>query len=195
MLLIWLDDGIIVPAKPSAWNLPMTVTFKKNLDGTKTDKIRLVLDPRMLNKVLPVDNHQLPLINDIFNSMTDAVVFSTLDLKSAFNQFPVFGPDQHKTTFTAPNNLQYMYRGAPFGISTISQLFSRIMLNLFKDLPYVKCFVDDICVFSSSMHAHFLHFIFWVIVSPLRERKLIPVNLRTFMNGRDRLLRSKFKVS
>ena len=46
----------------------MTVTHKKNLDGTNTDKILLVLDPRMLNKVLPVDNHQLPLINDIFNS-------------------------------------------------------------------------------------------------------------------------------
>ncbi|KAG1606416.1 hypothetical protein G6F46_013023 [Rhizopus delemar] len=116
-----------------------------------------MLDPRMLNKVLPVDNHQLPLINDIFNSMSGAVIFSTLDLKSAFNQFPVNKDDQIKTTFTAPNNLQYMYRGAPFGISTISQLFSRIMLTLFKDLPYVKCFVDDICIFSSSIHAHFLH--------------------------------------
>jgi hypothetical protein len=31
------------------------------------------------------------------------------------------------------------------------------MLTLFKDLPFVKCFVDDICIFSSSMHAHFLH--------------------------------------
>ncbi|ORE02423.1 DNA/RNA polymerase [Rhizopus microsporus var. microsporus] len=100
----WLEDGIIVPAQPSAWNLPMTVTLKKNLDGT----------------VLPVNNHQLPLISDIFNSMSNAVVFSTLNLKSAFNQFPVYGPDQVKTTFTAPNNLQYMYRGAPFGISTIN---------------------------------------------------------------------------
>ncbi|KAG1441540.1 hypothetical protein G6F56_011436 [Rhizopus delemar] len=50
----WLDEGIIIPAKPSVWNLPMTVTLKKNSDGTKTDKIRLVLDPRMLNKVLPL---------------------------------------------------------------------------------------------------------------------------------------------
>ncbi|KAG1438400.1 hypothetical protein G6F56_012650 [Rhizopus delemar] len=50
--------------------------------------------------------------------MANATVFSTLDLKSAFNQFPVYEPDQVKTTFTAPNNLQYMYRGAPFGIST-----------------------------------------------------------------------------
>ncbi|KAG1175326.1 hypothetical protein G6F36_011112 [Rhizopus arrhizus] len=55
----WIEDGIIVPAKPSAWNLPMTVTVKKNLDGTKTDKIRLVLHNRMLDKVLPIDNHLL----------------------------------------------------------------------------------------------------------------------------------------
>jgi hypothetical protein len=41
------------------------------------------------DKIRPVDNHQLPLISDIFQSMSGATVFSTLDLKSAFNQFPV----------------------------------------------------------------------------------------------------------
>ncbi|EIE83945.1 hypothetical protein RO3G_08655 [Rhizopus delemar RA 99-880] len=136
---------------------PIAYTLQPKVMDIINSWLDEVLDPRMLNKVLPVDNHQLPLINDIFNSMSGAVIFSTLDLKSAFNQFPVNKDDQIKTTFTAPNNLQYMYRGAPFGISTISQLFSRIMLTLFKDLPYVKCFVDDICIFSSSIHAHFLH--------------------------------------
>lgn len=153
----WLKDGIIMPATPSGWNLPITVALKKNLDGTKTDKIRVVLDPRMLNKHLPVDATPLPLISNIFDAMAGSVVFTTLDLKSAFNQFPVNPDDRVKTTFTAPNNLQYMYRGSPFGISTISQLFSRVMLTLFKDLPYVQCFVDDLCIHSSSMQAHFHH--------------------------------------
>jgi hypothetical protein len=50
-----------------------------------------------------------------------------------------------------------MHVGSPFGVSTISQLFSRVILTLFKDLPYVKSFVDDIVVISRSVNAHFNH--------------------------------------
>ncbi|KAI8969473.1 hypothetical protein BDB01DRAFT_855893 [Pilobolus umbonatus] len=78
----WLNDGIIIPAKSSAWNLPITVVQKKNLDGSKTDKIRVCLDPRMLNKHLPVLSMALPLLPSIFQNMTNAKVFTTLDLKS-----------------------------------------------------------------------------------------------------------------
>ncbi|KAG1458662.1 hypothetical protein G6F46_006076 [Rhizopus delemar] len=92
----WIEDGIIVPAKPSAWNLPMTFYT-----------IECWIRFYQLTTIY------FPLIDDISNPMSNAVVFSTLDLKSSFNQFPVYGSDQIKATFTAPNNLQYMYRGAP----------------------------------------------------------------------------------
>jgi hypothetical protein len=75
--------------------------------------------------------------------MSDCAVFTTIDLASAFSQFKVNENDRIKTSFTGPDNLKYMHIGSPFGVSTISQLFSRVMLTLFKDLPYVKSFVDD----------------------------------------------------
>jgi ribosomal protein L21E len=153
----WLDSGIITEAEPSEWNLPITVVPKKDLDGKKTDKIRVVLDTRLLNKALPTINETLPLIADIYHAMAGSKVFSTIDLKSAFSQFPVNAPDRKKTSFTAPNGLKYMHVGSPFGISTISQLFSRVMLTLFKNMPFVRCFVDDIVIFSQSIEAHFLH--------------------------------------
>lgn len=151
-----LDNGIVEPAKPSPWNLPLTVAKKKDSEGNLT-KIRLVLDPRMLNKLLPVDKFPLPLISDIFQAMANSVVWSTVDLVGAFNQFPLFEQDRVKTTFTAPNGLTYMYKGTPFGLSIISQQFSRVMLTLFKDLPFCKSFVDDIVIFSKSMEEHAEH--------------------------------------
>jgi hypothetical protein len=89
----------------------------------------------MLNKVLPVDNHQLPLINDIFNSMSCAVIFSTLGLKSAFNQFSVNKDDQIKTTFTAPNNLQY----------TVAVKIGR----MFSYFAYTRCGLPHFLVYSN----------------------------------------------
>lgn len=127
----WLKDGIIMLAENSGWNLPMTVTYKKGLTSGKIDKndkknIRLLLDLRCLNSALldsSKSSHSLPLISDIFTRMEGCTVFTTIDLKSAFNQFPINPSDRIKTTFTAPNHLQYCYVGSPFGLSNISQLF------------------------------------------------------------------------
>ncbi|GAA5799534.1 hypothetical protein HPULCUR_004950 [Helicostylum pulchrum] len=73
----WEKDKIIVPAKPSGWNLPMTVTFEKDhVDGAicKDKKnIRLLLDPRKLNEALDdssKNSHSLPLINDTVTRKT-----------------------------------------------------------------------------------------------------------------------------
>lgn len=65
--------------------------------------------------------------------------------------------DRVKTSFTATNNLKYMYVGASFGVSTIIQLFSRVILPLFQGLPYVRSFIDDICIMPQSIEAHFQH--------------------------------------
>lgn len=151
-----LKDGIITRAPATQWNLPITVTPKKDADG-KLTKVRLVLDPRMLNKMLPIAKFPLPLIEDIFQALKNAVVYTCLDLFSAFHQFPLKESDCHKTTFTAPNGVQYMFKGTPFGLSVISPQFARVILQLLGHLPYVKCFVDDIVIFSQSVHAHFFH--------------------------------------
>jgi hypothetical protein len=89
--------------------------------------------------------------------MSGCVVFSTIDLASAFSQFKVSESDRIKTSFTGPDNIKYVHVGSPFGVSTISQLFSRVIRTLFKDLPYVKSFVDDIVVMSLFVNSHFHH--------------------------------------
>ena len=111
----WLVKGKIVPAPPQcAWNQPILAVPKKDLQGQKT-KIRVCLDPRPLNKILPDDRFPLPLIRDIFDNLSGQQYFITLDLKETYLQLPLHADDRIKTAFTW-NSQQLMFAGAPFGL-------------------------------------------------------------------------------
>lgn len=45
----------------------------------------------------------VPLVREIFEELGGKKVFTTLDLKSAYNRFLVHPDDQHKLTFTHNN--------------------------------------------------------------------------------------------
>ena len=154
----WLSEGTIVRSSTSTgFNNPLTISKKKDLQGNPT-AFRVCLDPRELNKILlDDDKYPLPLINDIFDDMQGASVFTTLDLKSAFNRFQLAVEDQHKTTFTH-RNVQYHHVGAPFGIKTLTSKFSRVMDIILNDMSsFSRHFVDDVCIFSRSVSEHFSH--------------------------------------
>ena len=64
----------------SPWEAP--VLFVKKKYGT----LRLCIDYRQLNKVIVKNNYPLPRIDDIFNQMRGAKVFSKIDLRSSYHQ-------------------------------------------------------------------------------------------------------------
>ena len=43
------------------------------------------LDPQHINKLLLDDHYPIPLIKDIFEALAGAVIFTILDLKSAYH--------------------------------------------------------------------------------------------------------------
>ncbi|KAG1167498.1 hypothetical protein G6F70_009475 [Rhizopus microsporus] len=64
--------------------------------------------------------------------------------------FKVREDHQHKTAFTV-DNVQYMFQGCPFGLSSISSRAQRTMSIVFQDMQdFVTTFVDDIVVFSKG---------------------------------------------
>jgi hypothetical protein len=152
----WLSDGVIRRnASPSAWNNPVLVQPKKDVSGTITGQ-RVCIDPRQVNALLPSVNFPLPLIRDILEALSGSKVFSKLDLKSGFHQFMVHPEDQLKTSFTWSVR-SYRFVGVPFGLKPIPAVFQFVIQSLFRDLPYVKVFVDDIIVHSRSFYDHQEH--------------------------------------
>lgn len=79
-----LDKKLIRPSI-SSWGAP--VLFVKKRDGT----MRLCIDYRMLNKVNIKNRYPLPRIDDLFDQMRGASVFSKIDLRSGYYQLKIKG--------------------------------------------------------------------------------------------------------
>ena len=73
-----LKKGYIRPSV-SPWGAP--VLFVKKKDGT----LRLCIDFRQLNKVIVKKKYPLPRIDDFFDQLKDAKIFSKIDLRSRYN--------------------------------------------------------------------------------------------------------------
>ena len=81
-LLDMCSQGIIVPVdQPTDWVNAMVVVKKKN-----TDKLRICIDPRPLNKAIKREHYHLPTIEEITSRLSGAKYFSTLDAISGFWQ-------------------------------------------------------------------------------------------------------------
>jgi hypothetical protein len=73
------DKGYIWPSV-SPWGAP--ALFVKNKDGT----LRLCIDYRQLNKMTIKNKYPLPRIDDLFDQLRGATIFSKIDLRSGYHQ-------------------------------------------------------------------------------------------------------------
>ena len=74
-----MDRGYIQP-NMSPWGA--LVMFVKNKDGT----LSLCIDYRQLNKVTIKNKYPLPRIDDLFDQLGGASIFSKIDLISGYHQ-------------------------------------------------------------------------------------------------------------
>ena len=77
----------------SPWGEP--VIFVKKKDET----MRLCIDYRQLNKMTIKNRYMLPRIDDLFDQLCGAMVFSKIDLRSGYHQVRIKDEDIFKTTF------------------------------------------------------------------------------------------------
>jgi hypothetical protein len=79
-----LEKGFIRPSS-SPWGAPVIFVEKK--DGTQ----RMCVDYRLLNEVTTKNKYPLPRIEDLFDQMRGAKVFSKTDLRSGYHQMKIDG--------------------------------------------------------------------------------------------------------
>jgi hypothetical protein len=83
----------------SPWAFPVLLVEKK--DGAK----RMSVDYRDLNAVTIKNKHPLPRIEDLFDQLQGACVFSKIDLRSGYHQLKIRPEDIPKTAFTCKYGL------------------------------------------------------------------------------------------
>jgi hypothetical protein len=138
------------------FNNPVLVAPKKDDAGHLT-KIRVCIDPRLLNKYMKTNDHfELPKVGDLLNHFSGKKLFGEIDLFEAFLQFPVDEKSRKYTAFTWGQK-QYQFRCCPFGIKFIPSHFQRYITHLFADMPFAQPFIDNIAFASDSWEQHLLH--------------------------------------
>ncbi|UYV83464.1 K02A2.6-like [Cordylochernes scorpioides] len=87
-----LKHDIITPSS-SPYSSPVTLVRKR--DNT----MRLCIDFRRVNELVPSDLHPLPLIETVLDNLSKARVFSTVDISNAYYQIPIAEESQQLLSF------------------------------------------------------------------------------------------------
>ena len=141
-----LQQGMLEPST-SPWASPVVLFCKS---GT----LQFCVDYRKLNSNTK-DSYPLPRVDDLMDSLSDACLFSTLDLHSEYWQVEVDSADQEKTAFTMHRGL-FQFHVMPFGPCNAMGTFQRLMELFLTCLNWEICiaYIDDIVVFGRSWKEH-----------------------------------------
>ena len=151
----WLDEGIIAQNDENTpFNLPLLAVKQNNTDGT-TRKIRICVDFRNLNQHLPMDSYPIPKFSEMTESMRNCHWFSTLDLKSGYNQCKIEKNTQKYMCFTW-RRIQYRFLGCPFGMNMIPSQFNRMLAHHLNGIPGVIVYIDDIFLCHRNYNDHIM---------------------------------------
>ena len=116
------------------------------------------MDYRALNDVTIKNKYPLPRIEDLFDQMRVAKVFSKIDLRSGYHQLKIRQEDIPKTAFTT-RYILYEFIVMSFGLTNASAYFMYLMNKVFMEYldKFVVVFIDDILVYSQNEEEHEKH--------------------------------------
>ncbi|KAJ3677872.1 hypothetical protein LUZ60_001675 [Juncus effusus] len=146
-----LDKGFIRPSV-SPWGAP--VLFVKKKDGT----LRLCVYYREINEVTVKNRYPLPRIDDLFDQLRGATVFSKIDLRTGYYQLRVRTDDVDKTAFRSRYG-HYEFLVMPFGLTNAPSAFMDLMNRVLRPYldTFVVVFIDDILIYSRTWEEHGEH--------------------------------------
>jgi hypothetical protein len=138
-----------IRSRSSSWGALVIFFLKK--DGTQ----RLWVDYRALNEVTIKNKYLLPRIDDLFDQLRGACVFSMIDLRSWYHRLKVREFNIPKTVFFSRYGM-YEFTVMSFGLTNVPAYFMYMMNKVFMEYlnKFVVVLIDDILVYSRSEEEH-----------------------------------------
>ena len=117
------------------------------------------------------NKYPLPRIDDLFDQLRGACVFSKIDLCSGYHQLRMKSEDIPKTAFHTRYG-HYEFLVMPFRLTNAPAAFMDLRNRVFKQYfdQFVVVFIDDISVYSRSREEHEYHLS--IVLQTLRGKQL-----------------------
>ncbi|XP_019251573.1 PREDICTED: uncharacterized protein LOC109230542, partial [Nicotiana attenuata] len=131
----------------------------------------MCIDYRQLNKVTVKNRYPLPRIDDLFDQLQGARVFSKIDLRSGYHQLKIREPDIPKTAFRTRYR-HYEFLVMSFRLTNAPAAFMHLMHSVFRPYldSFIIVFIDDTLVYSRGREDHEQHL--RTVLQTLREKRL-----------------------
>ena len=131
----------------------------------------MCIDYWQINKVTVKNKYPLPRIEDLFDQLRGASVFSKINLRSRYYQLRVKEVDVLKTAFRTRYG-HYEFLVMPFGFTNAPATYIDLMNRVFHPYldQFVVVFIDDILVYSKDAQEHEHHL--RIALQILRENQL-----------------------
>ncbi len=136
-----LAKGYIKPSK-SPYGAPILFVHKK--DGM----LKMCVDYKALNKATMKNRYPLPRIDDLFDCLSGAKVFSRIDLRSRYYQIRIAEGDEEKIACCTRYG-PYEFMVMPFGLTNAPATFCTLMNDIFREWldDFVVVSIDDILIY------------------------------------------------
>jgi len=126
--------------EPTPWVSALLLVVTKPDGG-----LRIIIDPKPLNKALIRSTYYMPTLDDILPQLSNVKVFSTTDISQAVYHLKLNEESSYLTTFETRFG-RYRYKHLCFGLNLAPELFQSQIHAALAGLKGIHCIADDILI-------------------------------------------------
>ena len=138
-----VQAGVLKKVNQSECAAPTFIIPKK--DGT----VRFISDFRELNKSIKRKPYPIPKIQDLMLKLEGFQYATSLDLNMGYYHIELCPDSKKLCTIVLPFG-KYEYQRLPMGLCNSPDIFQEKMSTLMQDLEYVRAYIDDLLILTSS---------------------------------------------